>query len=163
LICLHISTNWFLPYLFTRIIWDTIRTIYINCNLHRNTIFPPSIRITISIYIIEWIVRIASYCCIIPRFPRIVFYCSSLFSDLTCKISHIILWFVIEILPRIFSTISKLYIRCKVKRTTLTTNTTTICVSYVWPLKDLYSLIGHRARGVGDWICSCRYTTNTLC
>ena len=141
----HISANWFLPDLFTRIIGDTIRTIYINSNLHRNTIFPPSIRISISIYIIEWIVRIASYCCIIPRFPRIVFYCGSCFCNLTSKVSHIILWFIVEILPRIFPTICKLYVWCKVKRTTLTTNTTTIGVSYVWPLKDLYSLVSYRA------------------
>ena len=142
----HISTNWFLPDLFTRIIRYTIRTIYIYSNLHRNTIFPPSIGLSITIYIIEWVIRVTSYCCVIPRFPRIVFYGSGLFCNFTSEVCHIILGFIIKIFPRIFSTICKLYVWCKVKRTTLTTNTTTIGVSYVWPLEDLYSLVSYRAR-----------------
>ena len=131
MVCFHISTNWFLPYLFAWIIRDTIRTIYINCDFHRYTIFPPSIRLSISIYIIEWIVRIASYCCIIPRFPRIVFYCCNCFCNLTSKISHIILGFHVEIFPRTLSTISILYVWCSIKRTTLTLYTTTVGISYV--------------------------------
>jgi len=141
LVCLHISTHWFLPYLITRIIWQTIRTIYVYGDFHRHTIFPPSIRNTIIIYIIEWIIRITSSCCIIPRFPRIVLYSGKCFCDLTSQVSHIILRFHVEIFPRMLPRVSILYVRCGIKCSTLTLYSTTIGVSYVWTLKNLNSLV----------------------
>ena len=154
MIGLHICTHWFLPDLTTRIVGDAIRTIYFNRDIHRLSIFPPSIGVSITIHIIEWIIRISSYSSIIPVFPRIVLYCGDYFCGFSSKVSHVILWFKIEVFPRIFSTICKLDIWCKVKRTTLTLHSTTIGVGYIRTLKNLNSLVSYRARTIGNWISS---------
>ncbi len=100
---------------------------------------------------------------VIPLFPRVVFDGNICRNHLTCGISSIILWFVIKIFPRIFSTICKLYVWCEVYGTTLTLYATTISISYVRTLKNLNSLVCDTSRTVCNWISSCRYTTNTLC